>query len=1093
VAKNKDPYKNIQRRFIEARAEDKGWEELTVEQRQRLANRFDVLAATVEGRGKIARTVLPPDVDPARRRAFRQRIKHNLPTRSRNPITQSNIDTPQVDDLNKGIPAPWNAPNLNFRPGSKGTYVPPATQTTTQSTSKANARRQVTGEFGSTYQPASWVNYWADVDIPVVSDVLFSRGIPVLRTVRQGSRELDEAYMAFKQGEIKEGLKNVAGVGRELAFGYFDATLARGAAVGGWKIGVRAVPRLLRTGLGRTAARTATGTARFVDEVALGGLGQSLIKRFRGNKVTTVNETPPVASTTERVVASGPEVRQPTVGPKPTRPAAPKSKAAPKPRAAPKKAGPIKKPTDVVTVTEPSTSSPTKPPEVVAETPVHVAGTTPPTEFQKTISPAEFTEPAALPPGAVDIIRLQSILAAGKTPKAAGKTPKGRKKSQQADIQVTPIEPAHGSPASREVVGGATPKVTEKSSSPEQTKNLPSASESKKSPSATSTGQSPPAVEQRPTPTMAEPKSGQTKSQSSSTQTSGEPEVVSTGKRKNKKTKVMPDEVPEVVYREPVLNPTTGKPLINPRNGQIVERIVYKSQAVSRAEAEAARVARRDAHMAEIAERRATVVTNPDGSPATPSPRKTEPTIVVENLEVTKLADVPEWQQLAEEVGLRVEKEKVYLERVDLVDERSWLERASHAEKVSAEVDPGHWVQARWTHRTGKFKNRPQEGGAYIAEFPIELEGGGFHWHSVDRPKPRRDDPGIRLAQRHRAATAKKRKLDETRAQRRAERQAELAQQQPSQEASLPQVAITTSKKKKPARGKNAPITPEELAEATARQLPPDVVRRNRLAEAQAARESKARLRARQTATETFIIRRRAGKTGMETPAPVSVSVRTRRAERLLAKAEFERKGRYPKDPTVPLHTQHGRGAPESGSKHDPYYENAPVLGPEDYLAAKPRRRSTTGHGGREAVAEKPFDYSQLTVPEPPKGVEFFQFDPRKFDYSELLEAEARIKAAGFEPQIRRTPHGPELYYHKPAGGTTWDPNAPAPAASYNRMLGIGKGALKHKGRTPMPRAEYDAMSSEIRQLRSDVVRSTEISRQELIRLIKSTSGKRKK
>jgi hypothetical protein len=77
----KDPYKRIQKRFVEARAAGQGleYEDLTIEQRERFQNRFNTLAQTVEGRGTIAQRLLGPDAAQEQRRGLRQRIRENLP------------------------------------------------------------------------------------------------------------------------------------------------------------------------------------------------------------------------------------------------------------------------------------------------------------------------------------------------------------------------------------------------------------------------------------------------------------------------------------------------------------------------------------------------------------------------------------------------------------------------------------------------------------------------------------------------------------------------------------------------------------------------------------------------------------------------------------------------------------------------------------------------------------------------------------------------------------------------------------------------------------------------------------------------------
>ena len=74
----KDPYKNIQKRFVQARAGDVEYEDLTVEQREQYQNRFNMLSQTVEGRTKIAQRLLPT-ATPDQRAQLKQRIRQNLP------------------------------------------------------------------------------------------------------------------------------------------------------------------------------------------------------------------------------------------------------------------------------------------------------------------------------------------------------------------------------------------------------------------------------------------------------------------------------------------------------------------------------------------------------------------------------------------------------------------------------------------------------------------------------------------------------------------------------------------------------------------------------------------------------------------------------------------------------------------------------------------------------------------------------------------------------------------------------------------------------------------------------------------------------
>ena len=84
----KDPYKRIQKRFVEARAGDVEYDDLSLEERERYQNRFNMLSQTVQGRTKIAQRVLP-NADPEQRANFKQRIRQNLPSRGSSTLDGS--------------------------------------------------------------------------------------------------------------------------------------------------------------------------------------------------------------------------------------------------------------------------------------------------------------------------------------------------------------------------------------------------------------------------------------------------------------------------------------------------------------------------------------------------------------------------------------------------------------------------------------------------------------------------------------------------------------------------------------------------------------------------------------------------------------------------------------------------------------------------------------------------------------------------------------------------------------------------------------------------------------------------------------------
>jgi len=611
MPKKKNAYGEIQEEFVEQRAENRGWDQLSVGDRQRLANRFDVLAASVEGRGKIARLLLP-EAPQEERRALRQKIRKNIPQKS-GSIGQQNETTPQATNLNTPSARGDVYRGAGYRPPS---YVPPATTTTT---SRANVKR-VTGEFGSTYQPSAAINWLADTKIPVLGD-LIGPGIPVARVIRQGARELDEAYMAFKQGEVTEGLKNVAGVGRELAYGAFDAGLVRVGTKGALGLGAKALGKIGAKGL---AGRAITAADKIYTGGSIGAYRQG---RAESAARLAVNETRPVVSSVERTVAAPEPVRTPVTGPA-TR--EPKIKGAPSSRrTSTRKSTPTPAPQPA-----PATASPVKAPEIVVENPVNVAGTTPPTPMQRTATPENLAAPTA---------NVQPATAAPAPKPAKASKPKKAKKAEAETtfIDNNNVAPATGRPAPEGVVEGTSPKVS--SSTNLRTQNLSTVTESS-IPSRTS----PTPVEQVSAPSSPKPSAqgpsevvGKRKKKKQSTTSStkvvnplekpSSPEIefIDNPRIETAQKQFTPEELAEaariqtaaktpgtkqsaaslktlrkqlekqVVKVENVIDPATGRPVINPKTGKPAQKITYKSEAEIRAEAQAARGERRARKKAE--------------------------------------------------------------------------------------------------------------------------------------------------------------------------------------------------------------------------------------------------------------------------------------------------------------------------------------------------------------------------------------------------------------------------------------------------------------------------------------------------------------
>jgi hypothetical protein len=92
--KKLSPYQQARRGFVQARVQARGIEG-SPEERKKIRQRFDVLAQTKEGRGKIARNVLP-NAQPEERKNFRRMLSSELPTRSVTTPKTGTTTTPKT-------------------------------------------------------------------------------------------------------------------------------------------------------------------------------------------------------------------------------------------------------------------------------------------------------------------------------------------------------------------------------------------------------------------------------------------------------------------------------------------------------------------------------------------------------------------------------------------------------------------------------------------------------------------------------------------------------------------------------------------------------------------------------------------------------------------------------------------------------------------------------------------------------------------------------------------------------------------------------------------------------------------------------------
>ncbi len=1005
MAQKKDPYGRIKQRFIEERAEDKGWDELSVDQRQRLANRFDVLAASVEGRGKIARTILP-DAPQERRKALRQRVRQNLPT---NKSSTSIPEIPSVSSPAGRVGSPSLGGYTSSRPV---TSTQRTTTTQTQAQSKANVKRGQWSKPGQPYQPSSFVDWAADVNIPGYSQTIgFGPGIPGLRFVRPASQNLDEAVTAFKQGQKMEGVKNLAEAARDVTFGALD--------VGASKFFLKKGASLVGRGASKLGRIKGVGNlVRSADQEIFGGVGQAATNyartKFKGGKTTPINETTPVASTTERVVASEPAVRQATTETAP----ATQSKL----RGVPRKVQPgknasknakVEKALDRVVLDKPQTSSsPTKAPEVVPQTKVEVAGTTPPTEFQKTVTPEQFTAPAT---------KVEQAPATAAT-KPVTKT-KGSKKAKttktSTDVKIEfddapKVEPAKGTPAQGEVVGGAAPKAPQKrkQSTSSQTPSSSNVTEkvvdssSKPTPfQKTQTSEvTPPASSPSVDPSKPGPSEQKLPSSSTSKKKAPKQKFTKAQLEEAKQTKMSAENL-KVLREAPierveyVVNPETGAPVINPKTGLPAQRTIYVSEAKLMEQKSAKQLRRRGVPGPENprAEKSPSLggVQLEFDQPVTPA-KKSEVKIEFDVEGVPTTAEgKAKMEQIRKESTVNPEGQEQY-PNTYLGQVRKQLDQMAAAE---AKVMQGT------TRGRRNLRQRRKTPGESRTERAERISRQGTFNEKTGAPIP-----DTRSAQE--IAASNKELLKKARSRK--------------------NVAA------KPKGGQEKFEERQQLTrESVARQLPEEQVKQARKEARKAQLESKARKREQEQA----VGERKLGKTGIGVRGRYGeVRARLRRMERA-ARART-----YPKDVSQPLHSM---------SVNERSLKRLQSPDPADIYNVVNQQLDVTPLPGRRGRV----DYADVTpdvpvsapAPERPKGVEFFEMNPKTMDYEQLLA----VEQAGFKLQVS-------------TGAPT----------RFSRDRGV-RGVFTRPVGEGMDPAQFKTL-----------MKSTEFTKKDLVRLIKSTTRK---
>ena len=191
----KDPYKNIQKRFVQARAGDVAFEDLSVEERERYQNRFNMLAQSVEGRTKIAQRLLPT-ATPEQRAQLKQRIRQNLPSGG-GPgveIDMPGDTTPKTGGQSRLVPTSANIRDMQAGYRMQGAAIetrksaPTVSSKETVTTSKATTSDRYGSGFFSV--PKSFKSAVGEVVSGVTSQVdYFNRAYvnPVINLAGRGA------------------------------------------------------------------------------------------------------------------------------------------------------------------------------------------------------------------------------------------------------------------------------------------------------------------------------------------------------------------------------------------------------------------------------------------------------------------------------------------------------------------------------------------------------------------------------------------------------------------------------------------------------------------------------------------------------------------------------------------------------------------------------------------------------------------------------------------------------------------------------------------------------------------------------------------
>jgi len=203
--KKLSPYQQARRGFVQARVQARGIEG-TPEERKKIRQRFDVLAQTKEGRGKIVRNVLP-NAQPEERKNFRRMLSSELPTRS--------VTTPKSGTTTTTNPVTTTTPKTG------SSYTP----------AQITQMRSVAGSVGPQLYQVGKPKEYTQTKTPTPKTQTVKKSNSLIQNIRAGLIATVPGLGNVAKARTEYDKGNIAGTLKQLAIGVPQTALAVAAFV----------------------------------------------------------------------------------------------------------------------------------------------------------------------------------------------------------------------------------------------------------------------------------------------------------------------------------------------------------------------------------------------------------------------------------------------------------------------------------------------------------------------------------------------------------------------------------------------------------------------------------------------------------------------------------------------------------------------------------------------------------------------------------------------------------------------------------------------------------------------------------------------